>query len=124
MQPKYKISSLSINFLCKTDNYYIFKRHFFYRLIGFLIKKSMAINDLNFRIGKFKEVLVKEIPYLGPRGRGYSPYERKKPKWRHKNARSFIRNYFCNLNCVRMKIVNFHSRYPYNGCKKKKIKKI
>jgi hypothetical protein len=126
IKEKFKIENLSINFICKSSNYYTFKKFFFYRIIGLIYKKSRKTRRYNFKRNKFREILIKEFPYVGRglKGRGYSPYESKKPKWYHQNNTAKINKYLHNfktINLISIKIIN---KFSYNGCKKKKIKKI
>jgi hypothetical protein len=131
LRDKFNIKNVSVNFICKSSNYYTFKKFFFYRLVGINYKRSKKTRNFNYKRNKFKEMLVKEYPYLargskgrGFKGRGWSPYEDKKPRWYRLNTIAKITKYLFSFKVVNLVSIKFINKYPYNGCKKKKIKKI
>ena len=125
LKEKFNIKNVSINFISKSSNYYTLKKFFFYKLIGLNYKRSRKTRNLNYKMRKFREVLIKEYPYTGrgSRSRGWSPYESKKPRWYRLNTMAKINKYFHNSKVIKLINVKFINKYPYNGCKKKKNKK-
>jgi hypothetical protein len=126
LQQKYKIKNISIDFLSKSDNYYTFKKYFFYRMIGIFINKSRRTRKLSYRRNRFKDLLIKEYPYVGRgyKSRGYSPYTNKKKRYYELNIMAKISKMIYDPKAINLISINNHVRYPYNGCKKKKIRKI
>jgi hypothetical protein len=126
LKEKFDIKNLSINFISKSSNYYTLKKFFFYKLIGINYKRSRKTRNFNYKRNLFREILVKEYPYVGrgSKGRGWSPYESKKPRWYHLNTMAKIDKYLFSFKSINLISVKFINKYPYNGCKKKKIKKI
>jgi hypothetical protein len=128
LRRKYKIKYVSLNFMGKKKDFRLFKKNFFYKLSGLLYKKRKIFQSFVFlrnnylRLKKHRtHIKVKDKKYLTNRQKKFFI---KLAGWKRSTLRKYFEMQYFNRKVIYLRNIKIINRFPYNGCKSKRIKKI
>ena len=119
---KYNIKTLSLIYNCRLENIYPFRKHLFYKLIGNYLKRNYIYNGIVYYSKRHKK---KQHLFNLYSHRNYYDFNEDKIKmWLQINRDRLKKYYFFSNTSFYLKEIKMINKFPYNGCKKRKLKKI